>query len=375
MGMGPDPYDQADGFYDGPDDWAEREARGAYDDNWDFIFGLEQLSRQAEWDEIRKDLANFKGDIPFHDFSEKAFRRAAEAGQADILEKMYAKNFRLPGDDAERLMLDLAAGHLPAADAAIAFLLKNGCRGDLVVRGVAECGTPETMDALKEKGCDILLAGEAFPAALQAGNTGMMRYLYEQGADPYTPAAVRGLYGGIEAFQSKNPGHVVSAAPVARKYHSSLCDLDAERWTAFYACAAGNAPSLADFRALPDGVADRGMTLMQLAARAGCIESVVEAAARETANPLTAEDILRKSDSGASALSILAARGEAHKIFDARLWWRNPEDAKKLHEGLKALGAEAAIDPDAFAADLQQHRLKERAKTAHVSLKPRPPRP
>jgi hypothetical protein len=373
--MGPNPYDQADGFYEGPDDWAAREAQGSYDDDWDFIFGLERLSKLKEWSEMRSDLANFKRDIPYHDFSEKAFRRAAEAGQADILEMMYARNFRLPDDEAERFVTDLAAAYLPAADAAIAFLLKNGCNGASAVRGVAAWGTPETMDTLKKKGCDVQLEGEAFPAALETGNTAMLRYLYEQGADIYTPAAVQGLYGGIEAFQSKNSGHIVNVAPVARKYHESLCDLDAQRWEAFYAASAGSAPSLDDFRAVPDGLADKGMTLMHIAARAGCIESVIETAARETAAALTAEDILRKSDSGASVLSVLAARGEAHKIFDARLWWRNPEDAKKLHDGLKILGAEAAIDLETFAAEMQRHRLKTRAKTAHVSLKPRPPRP
>ncbi|MEZ0226510.1 MAG: hypothetical protein ACAH83_18280 [Alphaproteobacteria bacterium] len=374
--MGPDPYDQADGFHgDGPNDWAAREAQGAYDDAWDFIFSLERLSKLKEWDEMRKDLANFKGDIPYHDFSEKAFHHAAQAGQADILEKMYAKKFRLSPDDAETLIENLASFHLPQAEPAIGFLLENGCKGDRAVHGIAGTGTPAMMAILKEKGCDIQMGGDAFPLTLATGNTGMMKYLYEQGADIYTPSVVCGLYGGIEAFQSRNRDHVVSAAPDARKFHESLCDLDARRWAAFYATAAGNAPSLDDFRGLSDGAADRSMTLLQLAARAGCIESVVEVAARATANPLTAEDVLCKSDSGASVLSILAARGEAHKIFDARLWWRNPEEAKKLHDGLKALGADAAIDPSAFAADLQQCRLKELAKTTRVSLKPRPPRP
>jgi hypothetical protein len=367
--MMPNPFDQADGFFDGPDDWAAREAQGAYDDTWDFIFGLERLSRLSEWGAMRSDLANFKGDIPFHDFSEKAFRRAAEAGQADILEKMYARNFRLSGDDAERLLEDLAGAHLPAADAAIAFLLKNGCKGDRAVRGVAACGSAETMDALNIKGCDILLGGEAFVLALQSGNTDMMRYLYEQGADIYTPGAVRGLYGGIEAFQSGNRAQVVSDAPHARKFHEELCNRDAGRWEPIYAAAAGTAPSLDDFRTMPNGVAGKGMTLMLVAAQAGCIESVIEVAAHETRNLLTAEDILRKSDSGASVLSVLAARGEAHKIFDARLWWRNPEDAKRLYEGLKALGADAAIDQEAFASDLQRYRLRTLAKQAKPALR------
>ena len=370
--MKDDPRDQADGFFESDDDWARREAMGAYDDVWDFVFGIDRLGALGEWDEMRRDLEKFKGDIPYHHYSEKAFRNAAEAGRTDILELMLAKKFPLSADDGAELIGALAADHLPDGESAIAFLLQRGFRGDKAVFGVAAAGAPATMELLNRHGCDILMGGDAFPLALHAGNTGMMKYLYDQGADIYTPACVKGLYGGIENYQARNPDHVAGPAEPARKFHESLCDFDAGRWTAFYGAAAGPSPSLEEFRAVPDGVADRGITLLQLAARAGFIETVIDAALRESKNPLAADDLLRPSESGASALSVLAARGDAHKIFDARLWWRRPEEAEKLRGALTGWNAGGVLDPAAFAAELQRQRLKESAGSAPRLKIPRP---
>ena len=366
------PNDQADGFFDDGDDWARRQALGAYNDTWDFLFKLERHSGQKDWHAVRSDLANFKGDLPYHNFSDATFRAAAREGQIDILETMAAKNFRLPDDDAESLIGDLAVRHLPKAGDAIRFLLDHGCKGDQAVTGVAETGSAEMMEMLDRHGCNILLDGAAFELALHAGNAGVMKYLYDHGADIYTPAVVKGLHGGIEDWQKKYRDHAVGTPKLARTFHEALCHTDALRWEAYYFSVAPETPSLEDLRSRPDGVADKGITLLQLAARAGQIDGVFDSAARASRSFLTADDLLQSCEGGSSALTVLAARGEAHKIFDARLWWRSPEQPQKLYDSLKTLGVDAAVDPASFAAELQRYRLRISSPSA-PRLKPRRP--
>ncbi|TAL39609.1 MAG: hypothetical protein EPN97_01970 [Alphaproteobacteria bacterium] len=379
--MTPNPYDQADGFYGGDEEedegfgaWAEREAAGTYNDTWRLLYDLQKSAEKKNWDEMRRDIAAFKGDIPFQDLSLKAFRLAAAAGQLDIVKTMFDRKFRLMTEDGAAALEDLARH--PDSKPVIAYLLANKyAEPDQALSTVEAEGDPDMMEVFRKAGCDILRSGRAISHALHNGNVDMMQYLYKHGADIYRPSIVEGLYGGIESYQASNRDRVVSfnTAHIKQSFRALVED-DAKKWEYYYAIHVPPHPSLDDFRAVPPGVASKDMTLLQIAARAGCFADVMEAAARETKNPLTAEDMLRTDVSGASVLTVLATRMETAQAFDVRLWFRQPEEAAKLHEGLYSLGADVAIDPAAYAADLQRYRLKALAKTANVSLKPRPPR-
>lgn len=377
-----DPRDQADGFFGGdPEDdtedwWAAREAGGAYNATWSFLFDLQKAADRKDWGAARKKLAEFKDDIPFHDFSLKAFRNAAAAGQLDIVQSLFAHNFRLPAEDGAEALEDLARLH-PASKPVISYLLDNNYADpERALARIEAEGAPEMMEVFRKAGCDVHRSGRAISHAMHNGNIDMMRYLYAHGADLYRPSLVAGLHGGIEKYQESNRERVVSSnTSDIRKSFRALVDDDARQWEHYYAIHVPPHPTLDDFRAVPAGVADKNMTLMQIAARGGCFADVMEAAAKESKNPLTAEDMLRPDATGASVLTILATRLETEQAFDVRLWFRRPEEAAKLHEGLKPLGAEAAVDPAVFAADLQRYRLKALAKLARPALRPGPPKP
>jgi hypothetical protein len=354
------PNDQADGFFGNGED-----------DAWQFIFDLDSLSENGLWADMRARIAAFTGDIPFHDFSENAFRRAAAEGKTDIAGTMLSRGFFPPEDAGAALLLYLAERSPVRAAGVIGLLLGKGYDASGAIYAIAEHGAPETMEAFKKHGCDIL-SGGAFALSLHAGNAPMMRCLYNAGADLYAPAVVAGLYGGIETYQSANRDHVAGSPAAARAAYAALRDEDAMMWRRFFAATAPDVPSLDGFRAVPAGVARQEMTLMQIAARAGCCGDIVTAALRDEANPLTADDALRTDAGGASVLSILAARGEAEKLFDARLWWKRPGDAALLHAALKKIGADDVADPAAFAADIQRQRLRNLARAAHVRLRPQP---
>jgi hypothetical protein len=378
--MGPDPFDQADGFHgDGADDtgeWYETLGRGSVNTTWNFLYELQKSADRKDWSGVRRQIADFRGDIPFHDFSLKVLRSAAGAGHLDIVQALFSRNFRLAAEDGEEALEELARHH-PASRPVIAFLIENAhADPGRALSAIAAEGAPEMMEIFRNAGCDILRSGRAMSHALHNGNIGMMKYLHAHGADLYSPLHVAALYGGIERYQTGKPGPVAPAgAAHIRQAFRAMIDDDARQWLYYYAINVPPHPSLDDFRAVTPGVAGRNMTLMQIAARAGCFADVAEAAAKETKNPLNADDMLRSDTSGASVLAVLAARLEAGQAFDVRLWFRKPEEAAKLHDGLKQLGADMALDPAVYAADLQRYRLKALSKTARISLKPRPPGP
>ncbi len=362
------PHDQADGFFDGGED---RQASRGDDAAWQLVFDLDDLSAKGLWADMRERLAKYADAIPYHDFSEQAFRRAALEGKTDIAETMLNHGFDLPADAGAAMIGELAGkGPLKAA-AVIGLLLDQGYDAGEAIVGIAARGQPDMMAVLKKHGCDIL-QGDSFAVSLHAGNAAMMRYLFNAGADIYTPAAVSGLHGGIEKYQSAN-GRPAGTPDAARAAHAALWQEDERMWCQYYAATAGKGhPSLAELRAIPAGTASRSMTLMQVAARAGCFDDIVSAALRDKDNPLSADDVLRPAAAGASVLSVLAARGEAEKILDARLWWRRPDDAAKLPAALKEMGAEKLLNPAAFTADIQRMRLKNLAREANMRLRPKP---
>lgn len=341
--MTADPRDQADGFH------------GGADDAWELIFALDRLSDKAEWDRLRGTLKDYPGDVPYHDFSAKAFCRAAAAGARDILETMTAKKFALPADEGAKLIEYLVRERLPQAARAIGFLLETGHDAAPAVLSIAQRGTPAMMDALKNQGCDV--RGSAILAAsLRGNNTAMLQYLCNKGSDLYAAGAV---------------GELPHVREETRRFYSQLVISNTFNWTKYYIAVAGDT-ALDEMREVPFGVKAEDMTLMHVAARAGCADDIIIAALRETKHPLTAGDLLRPDAKGASVLSIMAGRGEAKKLFDTRLWWRKPEDAVKLHAALEALGQKDLVDPAALAADIRQHRLKTLAKGAiRLSRRPR----
>ncbi len=55
-----------------------------------------------------------------------------------------------------------------------------------------------------------------------------------------------------------------------------------------------------------------------------------------------------RTRTGVSVLAILAARGEEHKLVDARLWLHKPSAVKEVNEALKDLRSGVALDSNVF---------------------------
>ncbi|MBI1215710.1 MAG: hypothetical protein GC185_07825 [Alphaproteobacteria bacterium] len=356
--------DQADGFKSsGPASGnGYIQSRG-----WQYWFDLKEQSRLGNWQKVEELLAKNPGsDLPYQNFVAETFHRAANQGRLDIVKTFFERGFSLPeevgGETLKRLVVFFADKSMPVA----AFLAAEGHADPQdALYAVAARGKAKTMAAFKDAGIDVLTGGSSYFLAFYGGNAEMMHYLSAQGANIYAAPVVAGLYGREKEIDANKKDDALQA------YRWQLQE-DRRTYANYYAYIAPTTPTMEELRAMPYGVEAEKQTLLSLAARGGFFEDVAKAAEKKGALALTAEDFLRKDAHGVSVLDIMAAHRELDKLFDPRLWHKNPAEAVKLHDALKELRAQDALEIEGFTAALRRHQLRTRKKPSPgLILKPR----
>ncbi|MDI1228385.1 MAG: hypothetical protein PSY14_11940 [bacterium] len=368
--MDANPDNQADGFKGGGSDAPKASfnapasgLRGVGGPNGDFWSSLQQAAALKQWHKLQRLLDDNKNTpIPLNPVTINVFRRAAQEGQVGIVTEMFSRGFSLPPEDAGDILRQLVEHHtasMPVAD----FLIRNNhAPAQAAVLHLAEHGSPQQMQQLKDAGADINVAGRSFSAAFYAGNMQMMTYLLSKDAQVYHASIASALHR-----RAAHPEGPVTQA--VADHYQGIVKQDAHDWELYYAYVCPNHPDMDDLRQIPFGVQEQGATLMHLAARTGCFADIVTAAEKDDGKYLTAADLLLQDKNGVSVLLILASRGEEKALCDVRLWHNNPGGLREVNEALKDLSAGLPIPPQ-MNLELQLHHLRRRADPKRWSLKP-----
>ncbi len=331
-------------------------------DEWNFWFLLKQAAGRREWTKFNGILDdNAEKNLSYQNFTSEAFHTCCNLGRLEEAKRMLARGFRLPQEEAEstidRLVKYYPESGLPAA----AHLVANGfAKGDSAIYNLAVSGKPQTMEALRLGGCDVLTGGSSFFLAFDAGNLPMMEYLYRNGASLYRAAVIGVLH--------KEDGKDRSEAKI---FFKQLLDIDAQQLQVYYAYVMPGKPGLDDLRGIPHGLMEERTSLLALAVRVGELGDVLAAALKDPKNPLSAHDLLREDKTGTSPLAIILARGEGKKILDPKLWVNRPQEVEKITEAFTALRAGNLVDAATMKASVKQQKLREQAKAGRWSLQPK----
>lgn len=336
----------------------------------DLIDELQRAARLNQWHKAARLLAENKpADMFYSAQTADIFARAADAGELEIVKEFYRRAFRLPSAEGhitiERL---IRHGGDKSADVA-GFLIGAGhADAEPAVLAIVRDGSPAMIEKLKKQGADITARGASLSQAFYAGNIPAMRYLYSQGMSLYKPSVVAGLHGRRDNFRFGG----ASNEEVTEAYRQ-LVHEDAQSLAYYCAYVTPAKPTLDDLRTVPEGMKAEDRTIMILLARTGQVEDILFAALKEDKNPIKVEDLLRQDREGVSVLSILAARGEAKKLLDARLWLHNPKGVEEINDALKDIRAGQNFDSKAFSQEVALHRLRKKADSGRWKLGGGPP--
>ncbi|HYD19283.1 MAG TPA: hypothetical protein VEF76_12475 [Patescibacteria group bacterium] len=367
--MAENPENQADGFRDdgAADAFNPPAAFRPPGPSGYFHAQLLEAAKAKNWSEMQRLLdAQPAQNTAYNNTTAPAFRLAAQAGELKIVEAFFARGFNLIADEGAETLKELVAFYAPASLPVVDFLVRNGhADAAEAVRHVAEKGTPAIMEKLREAGADIS-AGDSFSLAFYAGNLPMMTYLFQRDANIYSASVVAGLHGRREAFRARFGG---PATPDVTEHYQGLLKRDVQNWELYHAYICPNHPTLDDFRQVPYGVKEQGLTLLHLAARTGNIAELIVAADASEKDFLSAADLLVKDKNGVSPLAILAARGEEGCLFDPRLWHNNPSGLREINEALKDLSSAYPVPPQ-MDLELQLYHLRKKADPKRWSLTP-----
>jgi len=326
---------------------------------WAFWFELKECARLRDWQKLHDTLEdNPHLRLASQNFTDEAFHTACNLGRPDVIDALMKRGYTMDEETAEKTFERIAAYYPEHAPAVIGYFARNGFDVKSAIYKTALQGKPETMQAFRREGCDILQEESSFFLAFEAGNIPMMHYLAAQGANLYAASALRVLY------KEDNKDRAA-----AKETYRHILANESDQLAGYYAYVAPNKPDLADLRDVPYGLEDKNTTLLQLAARTGYFAEIKTAAAREKRAPLMAADFLTEDANGHSALSILAARGELEQAVDPALWQHAPGEIQKLAAALEKMRLPKLIDAPAAIAAAERHRLRAIAPKGRFSLK------
>lgn len=131
----------------------------------------------------------------------------------------------------------------------------------------------------------------------------------------------------------------------------------------------------------PNGITPKGLragddeTGLHLAAKAGMVRLLLT---HDMLADFTADDFLKPSQSGATAASILVARGEYNALFDERIWRRNLDEADKVYNALDAYDRAQAADAYETlmrARNIDRDIADMQSRWPRLGLPPKPDKP
>lgn len=341
------------------------------DDQWHYWFNLKTDALAGRWELLRQRLGQEpEYQLPSHPFTNDVFHAAANAGETDIIETLFERGFTKDEETLAETIKRLAIYHADKSADVIRLLLPPLRAGDPTdaIYAAAAAGRIDSLKTLDEAGVDVRAGDTAFFLALYKGHVATMNYLYDKGAGLYHPAVLAAQYGRRGELPAEN-------ASITLGVYRDLVDIDNQPQAELYA-AAGKPRNIADLRENISDEQGHVYTRLQLAIRAGQWADVREAAAADKTQTLTADDFLTKDGRGQRAIDMMAARGKLTDVFDAAIWYRNPQEVWALHGTLRDIRAEKSVNTDALMADMQRHELRDIAPTPDAfRLKPRARKP
>lgn len=341
------------------------------DSQWHYWFSLKTDALAGRWEVLRQRLGQEpEYQLPAHPFTNEVFHAAANAGETDIIETLFERGFTKDQETLSETIKRLAIYYADKSADVIRLLLPPLQEGDPTdaIYAASAAGRIDSLKALDAAGADIRAGDSAFFLALYKGHVATMNYLYEKGAGLYHPSMLAAQYGRRGELPAEN-------ASITLAVYRDLVDIDNKPQSDLYA-AAGKPRSIDDLR---EKISDENglmYTRLQLAIRAGQWEDVRAAALADKSKMLCADDFLAADATGLRAFDMMAARGTLAQVFDAALWYRNPQEAWTLQESLKDFRAADAVNIPALRAEMQRHELRDIApRPDDFRLKPRSRKP
>ena len=334
---------------------------------WQRWFDMRSAARAKNWTKFQNILdQNTDIQLTSHPFLSEAFQTLANENQPALVKAMFDRGFKADSETLADTVNRLARYYHPKSAEVMTYLIaEQGAKPEEAVYFSAAHGKLDVLQTIDAAGGDVRAGNSAFFLALYGGQSAVMHYLYEKGADIYHPNMIAAGY-------DRNKEIPEAQRKIALETYRGLVDLDNKIWAECYAEAGGAAESMEAFRHVPNALGRAPMNRLQLAVRADKFEDVAAVADKPAAFALRAQDLLVEDFKGVSPLMIMAARGKLDDVFEPKLWAGRAEEVKELHHALKSLRAEKTVDLEAFSAEMDRYRLKQAQKNApRLTLKPR----
>lgn len=318
---------------------------------WQYWFSLKTSARTGQWDVLRHQMA-YEPDhpLPVHPFLIDVFHAAANEGQSDIVETLFERGFALDAETLRETLTRLAIHHTEKSGDVLRVLVKNGAETEDAAISAAAKGRLDSLHALDAAGADVRAGNSGFFIALYSGQPAVMNYLHEKGAAIYHPAVIAAQYGRKKELPAEK-------ANIALDVYRSLVGLDNLDYTALHAAAGGAPEKISALREQVSNADGLVFTRLQIAVRAGKWDDIRAAVQNDKTDVLRADDFLMPDAAGLRPFDMAAAQGALDKLFDPAIWYRVPQEMKKLHQALSDIRAENVVNLENLVADMHRREI------------------
>ncbi len=292
--------------------------------DFSFWFALRGAVDSKDWAVVTQILSEHAGQhTPRHTLTVPVFSALVLAGKPALVADMLGRGY-MPGhnDFAELIdKIDLTADEDKAqARQALCLALAAlpaGEQRELVIQTWHRPSAPIFVPKLREAEVDVLLGGDVIDIAVSKNRADMIQLLIEQQISPMAPRLAKAMLA------------------------DSMRDTD--MYKAWWMALCANAQTQTGLRKFDHMRASGGQW------RAAAF-----------LNPIGYD----KSGAEITLLGILAARGRAADIFDARYWRDAREDVFKVYDALEAYGIKDKVSLAALTATLNQQDTQARLRPA-----------
>ena len=290
-----------------------------YDTSFNYWFALSQAADAADWPRVSAIiLQNHHFTIQTHRFTDDAFCKAARAGQKEIVKKFFDQSYDISDTEAIALMQSIAEAHdfrqpLSADHQECFRLLIRAAALEVPKLLPVLLSNAKLVRALSQSGFDMQDGGRSYKMAFAAGDTHLMRALFEEGANVLAT-------------------EILALVP--------------------------------EKRAAPDTTAYWAWQEQAYQHKAARI--LRERFEKNPPAQFSADLFLQKNEKGLCLLHVLCAFDKVADIFVPEKWQDRPGDAGVVEKEVRALGFDSDIDIDSFISALHRQKLSVRAANLPV---------
>lgn len=313
--------------------------------DWKTVAGVLKMGIDPDLSKVQKSfkLAASKGradivamflenGLDVHYSDDKALRWSAKNGHIDVVRALIDHGADVSAREHEALRNAAQRGQ----EDIVALLLDHGAdataaNSDALLRG-ARRGAAGSVKRILDAGADIHALGDkALRLAARQGHAETVKLLLERGADVFAE--------NTEALTLARQSRSAETREIVEDWINGIArDRAAEKFEDIF----GDTVTMDGLRKTID--AD-GTTGLMLAAQAGLFDTIAQTL-RAARGGLTAEDVLKRNDAGASVVGTLRQRGELKELFRPEFWAGRRQELDRLWGSFSQFDMPRDVDID-----------------------------